>query len=138
MREASPGDLVFSFVDTKILAIGIVQSYCFESPKPVEFGSAGQNWENVGWKVNVRFTRLLNEIRPKDHMDLLGNVRPTRYSPLQENGNGVQSIYLTAVPEPFAEVLGALIGPEFEGIRSGVSVEQPRIPMFGSIGWRSE
>jgi putative restriction endonuclease len=129
MREASPGDLVFSFVDTKILAIGIVQSYCFESPKPVEFGSAGQNWENVGWKVNVRFTRLLNEIRPKDHMDLLGNVRPTRYSPLQENGNGVQSIYLTAVPEPFAEVLGALIGPEFEGIRSGVSVEQPRIPM---------
>ena len=54
MREAAPGDLVFSFADTKILALGVVQSYCFESPKPLEFGSAGQNWENVGWKVNVR------------------------------------------------------------------------------------
>jgi hypothetical protein len=49
MREASPGDLVFSFADTKILAIGTVQSYCFESLKRLEFGSTGQNWENIGW-----------------------------------------------------------------------------------------
>jgi putative restriction endonuclease len=54
MREASPDDLVFSFVDTKIPAIGVVQSYCFESPKPLEFGSAGQNWENLGWKVQCQ------------------------------------------------------------------------------------
>ena len=27
MREAAPGDLIFSFTDTRILAIGIVQSY---------------------------------------------------------------------------------------------------------------
>lgn len=129
MREASPGDLVFSFVDTKIPAIGIVQSYCFESPKPVEFGSAGQNWEDVGWKVNVRFTRLLNEIRPKDHMGLLRSVLPTRYSPLQQNGNGIQSIYLTEAPEPFAEVLGAIIGAEFEAIRSTMARQKPMIPM---------
>jgi len=48
MREVSPGDVVFSFVDTHIVAIGIAQSYCWESPKPAEFGAAGQNWENVG------------------------------------------------------------------------------------------
>jgi putative restriction endonuclease len=128
MREASPGDLVFSFVGTKIAAIGMVQSYCFESPKPLEFGSAGQNWENVGWKVNVKFTRLLNEIRPKDHMELLRKVRPARYSPLQENGNGIQSIYLTEVPKPFAEVLGGLIGAEFEAVCSMVATQQPGIP----------
>ena len=58
MREVSPGDLIFSFMDTRILAIGIAQSYCWESPKPLEFGSAGQNWENVGWKVKVTFTGL--------------------------------------------------------------------------------
>src|SRR5215472_13607035 len=84
MREASPGDLVFSFVDTKIAAIGIVESYCFESPKPPEFGSAGQNWENIGWKVNVRFTQLLNRIKPKDHIEILRRVLPNRYSPLQQ------------------------------------------------------
>ena len=114
MREAAPGDMVFSFADTKILAIGIVQSYCFESPKPLEFGSAGQNWENVGWKVNVNFMRLLNQVRPKDHIDLVRKALPARYSPLQQNGNGIQSIYLTAVPENLAAVLGALIGAEFD------------------------
>lgn len=47
MRQVSPGDIVFSFVDTRITAIGIARSYCWESPKPQEFGSTGQNWENV-------------------------------------------------------------------------------------------
>jgi putative restriction endonuclease len=128
MREASPGDLVFSFVDTRIAAIGVVQSYCFESPKP-DFGLAGQNWENVGWKVNVRFSRLRNEIKPSEHMELIRTVLPPRYSPLQQNGHGLQGVYLTEVPEPFAEVLGALIGAEFEAIRSTVSMQQPLIPM---------
>jgi hypothetical protein len=129
MRETAPGDLVFSFADTKILAIGVVQSYCFESPKPLEFGSAGQNWENVGWKVNVDFTRLLNQVRPKDNFDLVRKALPTRYSPLQQNGNGIQSIYLTEVPENLAAVLGALIGAEFHAIQSGVDREI-KIPMW--------
>ncbi len=112
MREVSPGDIVFSFVDTRIAAIGIARSYCWESPKPQEFGSAGQNWENVGWKVRVHFVPLINRVRPKDHMDVLRSVLPDRYSPLQFNGNGIQSVYLTEVPATFAEVLTGLIGSE--------------------------
>jgi putative restriction endonuclease len=112
MREVSPGDIIFSFVDTRIAEIGIAQSYCWESPKPLEFGDAGQNWENVGWKINVSFTTLLNKVRPQDHIDVLRTVLPTRYSPLQTNGNGIQSIYLTEVPQHFAEVLAGLIGEE--------------------------
>src|ERR1039457_7699847 len=76
MREVSPGDAIFSFVDTRIAAIGIAQSYCWESPKPVEFGDAGQNWENVGWKVKVAFTTLLNRVRPKDYMEVLRPLLP--------------------------------------------------------------
>jgi hypothetical protein len=63
MREVSPGDIVFSFVDTRIMAIGVADSYYWESPKPAEFGSAGQYWEEIGWKVRVRFTPLLNRVR---------------------------------------------------------------------------
>jgi putative restriction endonuclease len=96
MREVSPGDVIFSFVDTRTAAIGIAKSYCWEVPKPVEFGDAGPNWENVGWKSNVRFTTLLNKVRPKDHIAVLRTVLPSRYSRLQANGNGVQSIYLNA------------------------------------------
>jgi hypothetical protein len=78
MREVAPGDLVFSFVDTRIVAIGTVASYCYESPKPTEFGGVGLNWEAIGWRVRVNFVSLLNKIRPKDHIDLLRRVLPSR------------------------------------------------------------
>lgn len=120
MREVSPADLIFSFVDTRIAAIGIAESYCWESPKPLEFGEAGQNWENVGWKVKVRFTTLLNKVRPKDHMSVLRPVLPDRYSPLQPNGNGVQSIYLAEIDPDFAGVLVGLIGAEARPFMSAV------------------
>jgi putative restriction endonuclease len=119
MREVSPDDLVFSFVDTRIAAIGIAKSYCWECPKPTEFGSAGRYWENVGWRVNVSFIQLVNKIRPKDHMGVLRSVLPNRYSPLQANGNGIQSIYLTELPLNFVEVLSGLIGEEARPLIAG-------------------
>jgi putative restriction endonuclease len=112
MREVAPGDLIFSFMDTRILAIGIAQSYCWESPKPQEFGNTGQNWENVGWKVKISFTELANKVRPKDHIGILRTFLPDRYSPLQPDGNGLQGVYLTEVPTRLAEVLIGLIGQE--------------------------
>ncbi len=112
MREVAPGDAVVSFVDTRIFAIGIAQSYCYESPKPTEFGTTGSNWEDIGWKISVMFTKLIHQVRPKDHMDMLRRVLPLRYSPLQPNGNGLQSVYLTEISADFAQVLFGLIGPE--------------------------
>jgi putative restriction endonuclease len=125
MREVAPGDLIFSFMDTRILAVGIAQSYCWESPKPLEFGTAGQNWEDIGWKVKVRFTELANKVRPKDHIDILRPLLPERYSPLQPNGNGLQSVYLTEVPTTLAEVLVGLIGEEVEPIASAARNVKP-------------
>jgi len=122
MREVSPGDVIFSFVDTRIGAIGIAKSYCWECPKPTEFGCAGQNWEHIGWRVNVSFVRLVNRIRPKDHMGVLRSVLPERYSPLQANGNGIQSIYLTELPLNFVEVLSGLIGEEARPLIAGSPV----------------
>src|SRR5260370_41285992 len=112
MREVAPGDLIFSFMDTRILAVGIAQSYCWESPKPLEFGKSGENWEGIGWRVRVHFTELANKVRPKDHIDILRPLLPDKYSPLQPNGNGLQSVYLTEVPTTLAEVLIGLIGQE--------------------------
>jgi hypothetical protein len=89
-----------------------VTSYCYESPKPAEFGGVGLNWEAIGWRVRVTFTSLRNRIRPKDHIGILRSLLPERYSPLQESGNGLQSIYLTLIPNPLAETLIGLIGEE--------------------------
>lgn len=125
MREVAPGDLVLSFYDTRIVAIGVAQSYCWESPKPSEFGTAGQNWEDVGWRVRVSFTQLIHQIRPKDHIELLRPLLPVKYSPLQANGNGLQSIYLAELPEDLALVLLGLIGGEADAVR--------RLPADGLI-----
>jgi hypothetical protein len=85
MREVSPGDVIFAF-DTLIPAIGVAQSYLLGEPKPTEFGTSGDYWANVGWKVRVHFTPLSRRIRPK-----VAVLRPwltARYGPLQTNGNG--------------------------------------------------
>ena len=114
MREVAPSDIIFSFMDTRLAAVGIAKSYCWESPKPQEFGQAGQNWENVGWKVSVDFTELTNKVRPKDHIDLLRPLLPEKHAPLQTNGNGLQAVYLTHLPAELAEVLLGLIGSEVQ------------------------
>lgn len=100
MREVSPWDVVFSFVDTRIAAIGIARSLL---GKPEATG--------------VRFSgaELGKHLRP---------VLPNRYSPLQLNGNGIQSVYLTEVPRMFAEVLTGLIGEEAVFIKQGQAVSE--------------
>jgi len=112
MREVAPGDLIFSFADTRIQAIGIAKSTCYECPKPHEFGTVGAYWEQVGWKVEVEFRPLSNPIRPVENMATLRPTLPERYSPLSPDGRGSQSVYLTAVPPAMAQTLAALIGRE--------------------------
>jgi hypothetical protein len=112
MREVAPGDVILSFCDTRIAALGIALSYCRESPKPIEFGTAGAYWEAIGWRVDVKFRELTNRIRPKDHIDELRSLLPEKYSPLRPNGDGLQSVYLAEIGAPLAAVLFRLIGRE--------------------------
>jgi hypothetical protein len=117
MREVSPGDLILCFVDAKLAAVGIASSYCYESPKPEEFGNAGLNWHAIGWRVRVSFQRLRNTVRLKDHISRLAAFLLDRYSPLQVNGNGNQAVYLTELPEPLFNAIEALIGSEIGHFR---------------------
>jgi putative restriction endonuclease len=125
MREVAPGDVIFAFVDTFIAAIGVAQSYCWESPKPAEFGTTGQYWQDVGWKVLVKFNALARKVRPKDHIDVLSPLAPARYGPLQANGDGKQGIYLTELTTAFAETLAGMIGAEAQSLIGGVEVGAP-------------
>src|SRR5690606_12838225 len=71
MTQVTPGDVIFSFTDTYIKAIGIANGVHKSASKPNEFGSAGANWTDEGWYVPVDFIELSNPIRPKDHMNRL-------------------------------------------------------------------
>jgi len=112
MREVSAGDVVFSFCDTRIKAIGIVSARSQTGPKP-DFGSVGANWGDEGWFVPVDFITLQNQIRPKEHIAVLRPFLPSKYSPLQVSGDGLQSVYLAEVPEAMAQALIGLIGQDY-------------------------
>jgi putative restriction endonuclease len=139
MREVSPGDVVFSFYKTRIHAIGIAISHCYECPKPAEFGAAGPNWSHVGWKIDVRFAPVSAPLRPADHMHVLAPLLTERYAPLRPNGHGLQSIYLTRLEPGFAEVLLGLMGPQARALaRESTVLDRaldPRSPGQGQTEW---
>lgn len=104
MAEVRPGDFVFSFCNTFIKAIGIVQRAAVTSPKP-EFRTAGSNWANEGWYVEVEFAEIENPFKPREFMDRIRPLLAEKYAPLQPNGNGLQGIYLTEISEDFGKLL---------------------------------
>jgi putative restriction endonuclease len=55
-------------------------------------------------------------------MEVLRTFLPSRYSAVQPNGNGIQSIYLTEVPPTSAAVLAGLIGQQAQHLTSAVEV----------------
>jgi len=107
MEEMKVGDIVFSFADTYIKAIGVVTSPAQSSVKP-DFGSAGANWSDDGWLVDVAFQELgAAQFKPKDHMGLLSPTLPELLSPIRLDGSGNQ-IYLAKISGEMADVLIAL------------------------------
>lgn len=137
MREVAPGDLIFSFCDATIRAIGIARSNAYEAPKPLEFGSIGAYWDQIGWRVDARFTELKNTVRPMDEMARLGPYLPFKYSPLRPNGHGQQNIYLTEVPELLAAQIIDLIGHEARAVSHAWSIasESTTELYTGQLAW---
>lgn len=112
MTQVQPGDIVYSFCDTLIKAVGIATRPAEPSVKP-DFGAAGSNWSQSGWLVQVEFQELPAPIKPKAHMDLIGPLLPTKYAPLRLTGDGLQGVYLTELPAPLGSALERLIGDQW-------------------------
>lgn len=120
MEEVRPGDLVFSFCDTFIRAIGIVQRQAVTAPKP-NFRTAGSNWSDEGWYVEVEFAELTNPIKPKDYMYQIAPLLAEKYAPLQANGNGLQGVYLTEISKEFGDLLTQLSNADIRLIQHELS-----------------
>lgn len=109
MTEVMPGDLVLSFCDTEIKAVGIAAGQAVSAEKP-NFGAVGDQWDNEGWLVPVEFKELDKPVRPKDFIgELLPHFRG-KYDPLQADGNGNQGVYLAEISQPFLETVLAHSG----------------------------
>lgn len=137
MREVAPDDVIFSFADTYVKAIGIAASFAYEAPKPLEFGQAGAYWEMIGWRVDVQFAEVRLPIRPSANMDVLRPLLPSRYAPLRPSGEGLQSVYLTAVSPDLAAAIIDMIGAEArEIVRGHVAAERKIVNAgVGLVEW---
>jgi putative restriction endonuclease len=104
LTQLKPGDLVFSFKDTLISAIGVVQRSAENMVKP-DFGSHGENWSDLGWCVPTEFIELANTIKPSEIMDVIDPLLPEKYSPLQPGTGRGNQIYLTEIPARLGDLL---------------------------------
>ena len=108
MRIVAPGDLVFSYWNTAIRAYGIVRSFGYDAPKPAEFGTAGRNWAQIGYRADVEYVRMTTIVSPRDAWGDIEALLPDKYSPLRE-GKGLQSVYLAALPDELGKLLWRLV-----------------------------
>ena len=131
MREASPGDYVFSFANRQISFIGTVTDHAITTTKPAAFGKTGASWAAEGWYLPVAWRKLEHAVEPRRFIDELGSLLPEKYSPLKANGDG-NEVYLTEISfEIFRLVMSkagvdvdlALASPELASI-FGDAVEQ--------------
>jgi putative restriction endonuclease len=122
MVHVMPGDVVFSFADGAIRAVGVAIERARDALKPSEFGSAGeQRGTEPGWQVPIRFRELTHPLRPKDHSSELAPVLPAKYFPIRASGDGNQGIYLAALPEPMVDKLTALLAGQVEQIVESIT-----------------
>jgi putative restriction endonuclease len=115
MLRASPGDVVLSFADAAVRAVGVVLGRAREAPDPGKFKVvAVQSRTDLGWQVPVRFKELERALRPKEHAAVLSSVLPRKYSPIRAGGEANQGVYLAALPEGMTAKLRELLGGQIE------------------------
>jgi putative restriction endonuclease len=115
LTRLKPGDLVFSFKDAVICAIGVVQRPAENMIKP-DFGGQGENWGDLGWSVPTEFREIANTIRPSEIMTLLDPLLPEKYSPIQPGTGRGNQIYLTEIPPLLGDLLFELSRENFNAI----------------------
>jgi hypothetical protein len=110
LRLVQPGDTIISFADGYIKAIGVATAAYRDEAKPEDFGAAGNAWHPEGWLVPISWVLLDAPIKPKDHISQLVDKLPEKYSPIQDNGNGNQGVYLAAISDDLGAAILGLAG----------------------------
>jgi putative restriction endonuclease len=117
MELVKPGDVVFTYINQKIRYLGIVKSESYTKKNPHGKKDKKNKWAKEGWMVNVDYRELINKISPKDHIDQIRPLLPTKYSPLKSNGDG-QELFLTGISSDLADVILEIIGESVNPILS--------------------
>ncbi|WP_370682226.1 HNH endonuclease [Comamonas sp. GB3 AK4-5] len=112
LTRVQPGDVVVSYADGQIKALGVATAPHREESKPEAFGATGDVWDSQGWLVPVEWALLRKPLRPKDHLGAIGPLLPSKHSPIRrETGDGNQGCYLASISQNLGQLLLRLISP---------------------------
>ncbi len=109
MKRILPGDVIYSYANALIIAVGIAETHCYSFPKPIEFGQAGSNWSDEGWKINVKYRQLNKPVRTMDYLSHLTPFLPEKYSPISSKNGQANQSYLFQISKPLALAIAELI-----------------------------
>jgi len=126
------GDIVFSYANGEIGALGRVIAAPVNSPKPIEFGAAGAAWDDLGYLVRVDFLTLSSPLRPKSYIEKFVLLLPPKYSPIRVNGDGNQKCYLAQISRALSNQLLDLIGLEGTTLLEAIGTDEDQI-IRGSV-----
>lgn len=127
MRIATRGDIVLSYSRQRLRYIGVVTDDAVSAPKPSEFGSKGAYWADEGWMLPVVWRAVPTPLSPKTLWSRLESLLPSKYSPLDRNGDGAQKAYFAEVPPDAFYLLAEHCGV------SALPVVDPIAPRFDAI-----
>ncbi|WP_309934073.1 HNH endonuclease [Variovorax paradoxus] len=108
LTRVAAGDLVFSYADRAIRAIGAVRAPYVDAPKPA-YGAAGTNWGADGWLVTIDWKLLTQPFEPLLMFAQLQPLMPERHSPLTSAGKGAMNVYLAGITPQLGQLLIGLI-----------------------------
>lgn len=109
LTKTALGDIIFSYANGKIPAVGKVIALVQNKERPAEFGKTGHQWGKTGWLVSVQWQKLWSPLVPKDHLSQIVPLLPSKHAPIQANGNGNQGVYLAEIGSQLGNKLLYLI-----------------------------
>jgi predicted restriction endonuclease len=91
MTKVNQGDIIFNNVNGALRSYCVATSAAYDFSKPAELE---QEWEQQGWKINVRYIDLQSPIVISEHLNEIGDLFPTKYSPYSVQYKKANQSYL--------------------------------------------
>lgn len=115
LLSVQPGDIVFSYGDAVVGAVGMVLGRAREAPEPVVIDPDNTKRKiPTGWHLPVRFVELQQPLRTMEHAEEIATVLPKKQSPLRKSGVGVRGLYLAPLPDAMVMMLRRLLAGQVE------------------------
>lgn len=108
MRRVNPGDGIISYSFKKIAYVGRATSFAFTSKRPIALAPMDTYWGESGWLLPVAWLSVKSPVFPADHIAVIGDLLPKKYSPIKPTGDGNQNVFLAEISRELFEVLCGL------------------------------